>query len=68
VEQARVDAQTRLDLRATGQEVRRELSEADRLEQEARDRAEQERASAEAAEQAAARARADAERLAFQTR
>ncbi|MDX6216533.1 MAG: hypothetical protein QOG99_2117, partial [Frankiales bacterium] len=61
-----IDAETRLELQDAAQQTRKELSDADRLEQQARERAEKERASADAAEQAAARARAEADRLADQ--
>jgi uncharacterized protein YjbJ (UPF0337 family) len=63
VEQARVDADARVELQATQYEEQRELSEADRIEEQGRRQAAEDRAKAQAAADAAARARADAERL-----
>ena len=65
-EQARIDAETGVELQQTASKARQETANAAELERNAEARYVDERARAEAAEAAAARAREDAERLANQ--
>ena len=67
-EQARIDAETNVELQQTASKAWQETANAAELERNAETRYADERARAEAAEAAAARAREDAERLANQTR